>query len=53
MNSFWPSKNTRFLFRNLFSFVLLGALSFNINAKIELLDRVIAVVDSGVIMELN
>ena len=51
MNSFWPSKSTRFLFRNLFSFVLLGALSFNINAKIELLDRVIAVVDSGVIME--
>tara|TARA_Y100000748_G_scaffold121934_1_gene102485 strand:+ start:436 stop:1692 length:1257 start_codon:yes stop_codon:yes gene_type:complete len=30
---------------------LLGALSFNVNAKIELLDRVIAVVDSGVIME--
>ena len=51
MNSFWPSKSTRFLFRNLFSFVLLGALSFNVNAKIELLDRVIAVVDSGVIME--
>jgi len=51
MNSFWPNKSTRFLFRNLFSFVLLGALSFNVNAKIELLDRVIAVVDSGVIME--
>ena len=30
---------------------MLGVLSFNINAKIELLDRVIAVVDSGVIME--
>ena len=51
MNSFWPSKSTRLLCRNLFSFVLLGALSFNVNAKIELLDRVIAVVDSGVIME--
>ena len=51
MNSFWPKKSTRFLFRNLFSFVLLCTLSFNVNAKIELLDRVIAVVDSGVIME--
>jgi len=30
---------------------LLSALSLNINAKIELLDRVVAVVDSGVIME--
>jgi len=51
MNSFWPSKSKRFLFRNLVSVVVLGALSFNVNAKIELLDRVIAVVDSGVIME--
>ena len=51
MNSFWPHEIIRFLFRNLVSFILLAALSFNLNAKIELLDRVIAVVDSGVIME--
>ena len=51
MNSFWPHEIIRFLFRNLVSFILLAVLSFNLNAKIELLDRVIAVVDSGVIME--
>ncbi len=51
MNSFCPYRSTRFLLRNLLSFILLATLSFNTSAKIELLDRVIAVVDSGVIME--
>ena len=51
MNRFWPYKTTLFPFKSLVSFLLLCALSLNINAKIELLDRVIAVVDSGVIME--
>ena len=51
MNKIWSHKCTAFLFKNLVSFILLSTLSFNINAKIELLDRVIAVVDSGVIME--
>ena len=51
MNRFWPYKTTSFPFKGLVSFLLLCALSLNINAKIELLDRVIAVVDSGVIME--
>ena len=51
MNRFWPYEYSVFAFKNLISFILLGALSLNINAKIELLDRVVAVVDSGVIME--
>ena len=51
MNKFWPYELTASTFKNLISFILLSALSLNINAKIELLDRVIAVVDSGVIME--
>ena len=51
MNRFWPYECTIFAFKNLISFILLSALSLNINAKIELLDRVVAVVDSGVIME--
>ncbi len=51
MNRFWPNKSTVLAFKNLISFILLSALSLNINAKIELLDRVVAVVDSGVIME--
>jgi peptidyl-prolyl cis-trans isomerase SurA len=51
MNRFWPYEYSVFAFKNLISFILLSALSLNINAKIELLDRVVAVVDSGVIME--
>ena len=51
MNRFWPNKSTVLAFKNLISFILLSGLSLNINAKIELLDRVVAVVDSGVIME--
>jgi len=51
MNRFWPMKCAVFAFKNFISFILLSALSLNINAKIELLDRVVAVVDSGVIME--
>ncbi len=51
MNRFWSYECSVFSFRNLISFILLSALSLNINAKIELLDRVVAVVDSGVIME--
>ena len=51
MNKFWPYELTASTFKNLISFILLSALSLNMNAKIELLDRVIAVVDSGVIME--
>ena len=51
MNKFWPYELTASTFKNLISFILLSALSLNINAKIELLDRVVAVVDSGVIME--
>ncbi len=41
----------KFTVKTLSSIFLLGVLSLNIHAKIELLDRVIAVVDSGVIME--
>tara|TARA_B100002051_G_scaffold99899_1_gene95344 strand:+ start:9493 stop:10782 length:1290 start_codon:yes stop_codon:yes gene_type:complete len=37
--------------KRILTFLVLSILSININAKIELLDRVIAVVDSGVIME--
>jgi peptidyl-prolyl cis-trans isomerase SurA len=48
MKKFMPHK---YAMKNLISLFLLCSLSFNVNAKIELLDRVIAVVDSGVIME--
>ena len=48
MKKFIPRK---YSLKNLISLFLFCALSLNINAKIELLDRVIAVVDSGVIME--
>jgi len=41
----------KFTVKTLSSIFLLSVLSLNIHAKIELLDRVIAVVDSGVIME--
>ena len=41
----------KFTVKTLSSIFLLSVLSINIHAKIELLDRVIAVVDSGVIME--
>lgn len=41
----------KYAMKSLISLFLLCSLSFNVNAKIELLDRVIAVVDSGVIME--
>ncbi len=48
MKKFLPHK---YAMKSLISLFLLCSLSFNVNAKIELLDRVIAVVDSGVIME--
>ena len=51
MNRISHYESKTFPFKNFVSFILLSALSFNINSKIELLDRVIAVVDSGVIME--
>ena len=41
----------KYAMKSLISLFLLCSLSFNVNAIIELLDRVIAVVDSGVIME--
>ena len=41
----------KYSLKNLIALFSLCALSLNISAKIELLDKVIAVVDSGVIME--
>ena len=41
----------KYSLKNLIALFSLCVLSLNINAKIELLDKVIAVVDSGVIME--
>ena len=41
----------KYSLKDLIALFLLCALPINLNAKIELLDRVIAVVDSGVIME--
>ena len=41
----------KYYIKNLIALFSLCVLSLNINAKIELLDKVIAVVDSGVIME--
>ena len=51
MNQIWPYKTTIIRLKRILTILVLSILSFNINAKIELLDRVIAVVDSGVIME--
>ena len=51
MNKLWPYKTVLSAFKNLVCFLLVSALPFSVNAKIELLDKVIAVVDSGVIME--
>ena len=51
MNQIWPYKTTMISLKRILTFLVLSILSININAKIELLDRVIAVVDSGVIME--
>ena len=51
MNQIWPYKTIMISLKRILSFLVLSILSININAKIELLDRVIAVVDSGVIME--
>lgn len=51
MNQIWPYKTIIMSLKRILTFLVLSILSININAKIELLDRVIAVVDSGVIME--
>ena len=51
MNQIWPYKTIMISLKRILTFLVLSILSININAKIELLDRVIAVVDSGVIME--
>ena len=51
MNQIWLYKTTIIRLKRILTILVLSILSFNINAKIELLDRVIAVVDSGVIME--
>jgi len=51
MNQIWPYKTVIISLKRILTILALSILSFNINAKIELLDRVIAVVDSGVIME--
>ena len=51
MNQIWPYKTIIISLKRILTFLVLSILSININAKIELLDRVIAVVDSGVIME--
>ena len=51
MNQIWLYKTTIIRLKRILTILVLAILSFNINAKIELLDRVIAVVDSGVIME--
>ena len=51
MNQIWPYKTIMISLIRILTFLVLSILSININAKIELLDRVIAVVDSGVIME--
>ena len=48
MKTFIPKK---YSLKNLITLFSLCVLSLNINTKIELLDKVIAVVDSGVIME--
>jgi peptidyl-prolyl cis-trans isomerase SurA len=48
MKKFIPHK---YSLKNLITLFLFCTLSLNVNAKIELLDKVIAVVDSGVIME--
>ena len=50
MNQIWPYKTIIMSLKRILTFLVLSILSININAKIELLDRVIAVVDS-VIME--
>ena len=51
MNQIWLYKTTIIRLKRILTILVLSILSFNINAKIELLDSVIAVVDSGVIME--
>ena len=51
MNQIRPYKTIMISLKRILTFLVLSILSININAKIELLDRVIAVVDSGVIME--
>lgn len=51
MNQIWSYKTMIIIPKRFLTILLLCILSFNVNAKIELLDRVIAVVDSGVIME--
>ena len=51
MNQICTYKTIMISLKRILTFLVLSILSININAKIELLDRVIAVVDSGVIME--